>query len=333
MSDLLVEVATTLIRAKDPRGKEILQGVLKEADKISDSRPRSNLLDKVARLLCQSEDNAIGPLLNLLVDEAKKLEDPRPRDAILQKATNAFARIGRFKEALNLIDTIQTHDERRDALIGIVMRLAHFGEVQAAVNAAQRIENTGECIDLLVKLIESLALTKDPHLDNTLDAAISKVEQMEFYDRAKKIGEIATALGRGDDVTRALKIIALVTDEDERVSTLGDLLVTFLEKGSISADQNMREVFRIGSTMPRSRQDVTRLVGLKLARRGHFSRAFDMLGPRELPEFIEIVASWDNAFEQAKPQLSHEVINECVRIAGWVSPTWEAVYTAIRLAP
>jgi hypothetical protein len=63
-----------------------------------------------------------------------------------------------------------------------------------------------------------------------------------------------------------------------------------------------------------------------MAQAGEIEQALDALGPRELSDFVQTLASWASYFEKVEPGLSVAVLREATRIISWVQASWRPIY-------
>jgi hypothetical protein len=54
-----------------------------------------------------------------------------------------------------------------------------------------------------------------------------------------------------------------------------------------------------------------------------------MLGPCTLEDFLPTLTEWTSAFERMEPGLTAPILQEAIRIAGWIQPGWREIYDRI----
>jgi hypothetical protein len=202
-----------------------LDHALAVLDRVRDPQYKALTLARVVTTVTGSDPERAGHLADQAMAVADGIDDVRDRGWAYGRiaAALAAANPGHARQltdhALSAADHVAP-GERDSALGSFVEAVAAAGGGSLAVMAINRIGHLGFKAETLAKAASLLA-DADPGLAGELtDMALSVADQIESWDRAVTLNDVAVTLA-GTDPDRALAAADQIADPDGRAHTLG----------------------------------------------------------------------------------------------------------------
>ena len=233
--------------------------------------------------------------------------------------------------------------------------------VEEARGVAEKVSGYTDWAEELSQHAELLARRGDQRAERLFGLIAARVPSMDHdFSRNRSMSILAGALARAGNQQRAVELAASISDQEEKSGAYLEIVraLTAVQQndqaakiaGIIDSDWKRAEALTVVSSAlasagkaeanaffkeaisavesiedPGRRPHPRKILADTLAAAGRFSDALSILGPRDLNEFVWILAQWNVAFDRLEPELSTKLLREVLRISGWISAQFEEI--------
>lgn len=252
------------------------------------------------------------------------------KDAALRDLSKALIQEGQFTEAQTAIREIQEGRqwaEGMEALRELVRALTKQGDLTIAKQIVDEIQDISSQSQLLGEMAIALIELQQ------LSEAEQIIEEIKIdFHKVRPIGELAIALIQLEQnpniecLFDTIQMIAKQESYNENESIILIELATYL----IQAKQFNR-AWQVAKSIKDNdkRMDALKSLAIAMAQVNFFVKAFAVLDIEELDHLLVNLNDFRSTFEKVESGLSVKVIQEAVRIAGWVRPTWQKIWNVL----
>jgi hypothetical protein len=226
------------------------------------------------------------------IDAARAVESDWDRARAFARLAPILANAARQVEAERLLFEALRLVSTTDQFLDTKSRIALLGNVIEAAGAA-----------VLVEPALHAAAELEKHEHPPIPDKWNPAGQMLSYDLTKEAEEAATHRTRAlKEIGAALIFLGRLEDAERIASALGE---------------------------PCMQAEMRREGALRLAKKRRFAQALAALGPQNLDDWIQEIASWAPEIEGVESKLSRTVLAKVMHIVGWLRSDWAAIATKI----
>ncbi|MBD2100154.1 NB-ARC domain-containing protein [Leptolyngbya sp. FACHB-261] len=322
----LVELATALTQAGQfSQAKEV-------ALVIKDSYSRAKALVELATALTQAGQ------FSQAKEVALAIEDSNRRAWALVELATALTQTGQqqqaagvFSQAKEVVLAIEGSDRRAKALRELATALTQAGQQQQAaevfsqakevVLAIEGSDSRAEALrELVIALTQIGCQGEAVSVFREAQQVARETENDGWWTEALK--QLASALAFAGKFSRSKQVIREIDSERRQAEALGQLAAAMSRAGQqTQAHQVIKQIKNDAW-----RAEAQRNLNVTPDKVGNLMEALATSEFRNLDKFMADISTCNCNLEQIGPGLSVKVLREAVRIASWVSPSWQKIH-------
>lgn len=254
----------------------------------------------------------VSELLRLVTDKAKTPQE-------IKIIVKTLSKIGLCNEAERVTSSIQEFVPREEALANVAITLAQLGDTPNAERILKNLKQNWLRVEILKVLVVELTDTNYLQSNAFLSEALQEAESIkEIWRQSKTLGDLAVALIQAGCAQESEMIFSKAKEKAQAA-------INFWFHPNGQTRSNESEVYRWLSEAFAKAERFTEALSI-------FSsiEASAIYSSQELETFLSLLVNWAGDFESAEKKLSLTVLQEAVRIAGWVNPQWQDIYELMR---
>jgi len=266
---------------------------------------------------------------------AQEIEDDDWRGWALGALAPEMAEAGLFAEAEAAARMLPDHWWSLNSLRTLTHYMAKAGDFAGAERVARSVQDGWRRARAFDHLTVALFKANDDRASTMLAETLTLVSALDDkWEQADVLRELAADLAeenceQADSIfTKAIIVAQSIDDLHMKQVALNEMATALAEVGRYSEARTLAHTIKDDDMRLRT----LRAVASTLADEERYAVALEVFGPCQLDDWIDILVCGGSSANKINPAVISAILREVLRLLGWVSPDYRAVYEHVMAA-